>query len=176
MVPTCATRNATTKCVRTMRVISPRGLLLMAEWLGCFRGIGEGKGVAWFVHTCLLTLNVTSRCPSCNGSRWTPPNTCCMDELGTVRQYHTAAFHNINLATLHTHTSIDLHASLVRASYILPQSGCYAARGCGVAAPVFSLLLTSACANTPTVEFWSKSCRNRQTRELQRNFNVSEEH
>lgn len=22
-------------------------------------------------------------CPSCNGSRWTPPHTCCMDELGT---------------------------------------------------------------------------------------------
>jgi len=22
-------------------------------------------------------------CPPCNGSRWTPPDTCCMDELGT---------------------------------------------------------------------------------------------
>jgi hypothetical protein len=22
-------------------------------------------------------------CPSCNGSHWTPPHTCCMDELGT---------------------------------------------------------------------------------------------
>jgi len=22
-------------------------------------------------------------CPSCNGSRWTPPHTCCMDEIGT---------------------------------------------------------------------------------------------
>jgi len=96
-----------------------------------------------------------------------------MDELGTVRQYHAATFDNINLATLHlcTHTSIDLHASRVRASYTLPLLGCYAARGCGVAAPVFSLLLMSARVNAPTVHFWSKSCR--QTEQLQRNFNMS---
>eukprot|EP01065_Artemidia_motanka_P010769 TRINITY_DN15769_c0_g1_i1.p1 TRINITY_DN15769_c0_g1~~TRINITY_DN15769_c0_g1_i1.p1 ORF type:complete len:302 (+),score=98.73 TRINITY_DN15769_c0_g1_i1:56-961(+) len=25
-------------------------------------------------------------CPTCNGSRWTPPHTCCMDEIGTVDQ------------------------------------------------------------------------------------------
>lgn len=25
-------------------------------------------------------------CPGCNGSRWTPPHTCCMDEIGTVDQ------------------------------------------------------------------------------------------
>eukprot|EP00051_Salpingoeca_urceolata_P012377 m.153385 g.153385 ORF g.153385 m.153385 type:complete len:355 (-) comp17471_c1_seq2:710-1774(-) len=25
-------------------------------------------------------------CPACNGSRWTPPHTCCMDEIGTVGQ------------------------------------------------------------------------------------------
>lgn len=30
-------------------------------------------------------------CPSCNGSRWTPPHTCCMDELGTNVQPQTAA-------------------------------------------------------------------------------------
>jgi hypothetical protein len=30
-------------------------------------------------------------CPSCNGSRWTPPHTCCMDELGTVVQPLTRA-------------------------------------------------------------------------------------
>ena len=23
-------------------------------------------------------------CSTCNGSHWTPPHTCCMDELGTV--------------------------------------------------------------------------------------------
>jgi hypothetical protein len=28
-------------------------------------------------------------CPSCNGSRWTPPHTCCMDELGTRVQPRT---------------------------------------------------------------------------------------
>ena len=22
-------------------------------------------------------------CAGCNGSRWTPPHTCCMDEIGT---------------------------------------------------------------------------------------------
>jgi hypothetical protein len=32
-------------------------------------------------------------CPSCNGSRWTPPNECCMDELGTeVQPLATAAW------------------------------------------------------------------------------------
>eukprot|EP00756_Hemistasia_phaeocysticola_P054969 Hpha_TRINITY_DN30886_c0_g1::TRINITY_DN30886_c0_g1_i1::g.155622::m.155622 len=25
-------------------------------------------------------------CPTCNGSRWTPPHTCCMDEIGTKDQ------------------------------------------------------------------------------------------
>ena len=30
-------------------------------------------------------------CPSCNGSRWTPPHTCCMDELGTNVQPLTSA-------------------------------------------------------------------------------------
>ena len=35
-------------------------------------------------------------CPSCNGSRWTPPNTCCMDELGTdVQPLSTAAWAGI---------------------------------------------------------------------------------
>ena len=22
-------------------------------------------------------------CPTCSGSKWTPPHTCCMDEVGT---------------------------------------------------------------------------------------------
>jgi hypothetical protein len=30
-------------------------------------------------------------CPTCNGSRWTPPHTCCMDELGTRVQPVTRA-------------------------------------------------------------------------------------
>ena len=30
-------------------------------------------------------------CPACNGSRWTPPHTCCMDELGTSVMPRTAA-------------------------------------------------------------------------------------
>jgi len=30
-------------------------------------------------------------CAACNGSRWTPPHTCCMDELGTRVQPLTAA-------------------------------------------------------------------------------------
>ena len=30
-------------------------------------------------------------CPSCNGSRWTPPHTCCMDELGTDVMNRSAA-------------------------------------------------------------------------------------
>lgn len=30
-------------------------------------------------------------CPSCNGSRWTPPHECCMDELGTDVQPKTVA-------------------------------------------------------------------------------------
>ena len=35
-------------------------------------------------------------CPACNGSRWTPPNTCCMDELGTrVQPLTTAAWAGI---------------------------------------------------------------------------------
>ena len=25
-------------------------------------------------------------CPTCNGSRFTPPHTCCMDEIGTKDQ------------------------------------------------------------------------------------------
>jgi hypothetical protein len=30
-------------------------------------------------------------CPSCNGSRWTPPHTCCMDEIGAKDQPLTKA-------------------------------------------------------------------------------------
>lgn len=30
-------------------------------------------------------------CPECNGSRWTPPHTCCMDELGARVQPLTSA-------------------------------------------------------------------------------------
>ena len=30
-------------------------------------------------------------CPGCNGSRWTPPHTCCMDELGTDVQPESSA-------------------------------------------------------------------------------------
>eukprot|EP00048_Salpingoeca_helianthica_P006525 m.99664 g.99664 ORF g.99664 m.99664 type:complete len:308 (+) comp14040_c0_seq1:39-962(+) len=30
-------------------------------------------------------------CPTCNGSRWTPPHTCCMDELGARVQPITCA-------------------------------------------------------------------------------------
>ena len=30
-------------------------------------------------------------CPSCNGSRWTPPHTCCMDEIGTKDMPQAAA-------------------------------------------------------------------------------------
>lgn len=30
-------------------------------------------------------------CPGCNGSRFTPPHTCCMDEIGTIDQPSTLA-------------------------------------------------------------------------------------
>ena len=30
-------------------------------------------------------------CPTCNGSHWTPPHTCCMDEIGAKDQPHTRA-------------------------------------------------------------------------------------
>jgi hypothetical protein len=30
-------------------------------------------------------------CPTCNGSQWTPPHTCCKDELGTKEMPQTAA-------------------------------------------------------------------------------------
>ena len=30
-------------------------------------------------------------CPECNGSRWTPPHTCCMDEIGAKDQPLTRA-------------------------------------------------------------------------------------
>lgn len=30
-------------------------------------------------------------CPGCNGSRWTPLHTCCMDELGTDVQPESSA-------------------------------------------------------------------------------------
>ena len=30
-------------------------------------------------------------CPECNGSRWTPPHTCCMDEIGAKDQKLTRA-------------------------------------------------------------------------------------
>ena len=30
-------------------------------------------------------------CPGCNGSHWTPPNTCCMDEIGAKDQPKTRA-------------------------------------------------------------------------------------
>lgn len=30
----------------------------------------------------MLTWNYGG-CAACNGSHWTPPHTCCMDEIGT---------------------------------------------------------------------------------------------
>eukprot|EP01046_Picozoa_sp_COSAG06_P013804 COSAG06_NODE_841_length_11989_cov_4.537763_16_plen_456_part_00 len=37
-------------------------------------------------------------CPSCNGSKWTPPHTCCMNELGAKVQPRTlAAYERIGL-------------------------------------------------------------------------------
>ena len=30
-------------------------------------------------------------CATCNGSRWTPPHTCCMDEIGTKDQPRSRA-------------------------------------------------------------------------------------
>ncbi len=44
-------------------------------------------------------------CPSCNGSRWTPPHTCCMDELGTdVQPESRAAWAAIGARIIGGHT------------------------------------------------------------------------
>eukprot|EP00041_Stephanoeca_diplocostata_P009129 m.139260 g.139260 ORF g.139260 m.139260 type:complete len:61 (+) comp17613_c0_seq3:124-306(+) len=38
------------------------------------------------VLKCCVSCRCFVRCPDCNGSRFTPPHTCCADEIGTVDQ------------------------------------------------------------------------------------------